>query len=151
MKAGGGRLTEEKPMASNDIEITLKDNSKEVLEALAKAIDKGNYAIGLAAVTHAKIGETAVDTGRLRNSITFATEEYKGQGSYSDDKGHMFADASALATPEEGAVYIGTNVEYAIYIEEGTTRIKALHMLRNAAANHGDEYKKLMEDALKSG
>ena len=41
-------------------------------------------------------------------------------------------------------VYIGTNVEYAPYQEY------VHHFLKNAAANHGDEYKNIMETSLKS-
>ena len=45
---------------------------------------------------------------------------------------------------EENDVYIGTNVEYAPVQEN------IHHFLKNAAANHGDEYKKIMETSLKS-
>ena len=45
---------------------------------------------------------------------------------------------------EDNAVYIGTNVEYAPVQEN------IHHFLKNAAANHGDEYKKIMETSLKS-
>ena len=48
-------------------------------------------------------------------------------------------------------VYIGTNVEYAPGIELGTHRSAgAVHFLQDAAANHTDEYKRLMEDSMKN-
>lgn len=103
---------------------TYKDNSKAVLDALQRAKKRGLEAIGLTAEGHAKKYETAVDTGRLRNSISHATDEE--------------------------AAYIGTNVEYAPYIELGAQGRKGLHFLQKAATQHGDEYKKLMEESMKN-
>ena len=103
---------------------TFKDNTDEVLAALERAKKRGLEAIGLVAEGHAKKYETAVDTGRLRNSISHAT----------DDE----------------AAYIGTNVEYAPYIELGARGRKGLHFLQKAASNHTDEYKQLMEDSMKN-
>ena len=102
---------------------TMKDNTDEVLSALEKAKKRGLEAIGLTAEGHAK-KITPVDTGRLRNSISHAT----------DDE----------------AAYIGTNVEYAPYVETGSPTIKAHHMLQKAATEHTDEYKRLMEDSMKN-
>ena len=101
---------------------TFKDNTDEVLAALKKAKKRGLEAIGLTAEGYAK-KDTPVDTGRLRNSISHAT----------DDE----------------AAYIGTNVEYAPYVELGSPTIKAHHMLQKAATEHADEYKQIMEDAMK--
>ena len=100
-----------------------KDNTQEVLSALEKAKKRGLEAIGLVAEGHAK-KITPVDTGRLRNSISHAM----------DDE----------------AAYIGTNVEYAPYVELGSPTIKAHHMLQKAATEHTDEYKRLMEDSMKN-
>ena len=102
---------------------TYKDNTQEVLSALEKAKKRGLEAIGLVAEGHAK-KLTPVDTGRLRNSISHAT----------DDE----------------AAYIGTNVEYGPYVELGSPTIKAHHMLQKAATEHTDEYKRLMEDSMKN-
>ena len=102
---------------------TYKDNTDEVLAALKRAKKRGLEAIGLVAEGHAK-KITPVDTGRLRNSISHAT----------DDE----------------AAYIGTNVEYAPYVELGSPTIKAHHMLQKAATEHTDEYKQLMEDSMKN-
>ena len=102
---------------------TTKDNTKEVLSALDKTIERGLEAIGLTAEGHAK-KNTPVDTGRLRNSISHAVE-----------------DKSA---------YIGTNVEYAPYVELGSRGRDGKHMLQRAATEHTAEYKKLMEDSMKN-
>lgn len=63
---------------SNTITVTIDDHSDEVLAALENAIERGAMAIGEKAVTYAKDNLTrqnAVDTGRLRNSITYAVRE----------------------------------------------------------------------------
>ena len=102
---------------------TYKDNTDEVLAALKRAKKRGLEAIGLTAEGYAK-KDTPVDTGRLRNSISHAT----------DDE----------------AAYIGTNVEYGPYVELGARGRKGVHMLQRAATEHTDEYKCLMEDSMKN-
>lgn len=135
---------------------TFKDNTDEVLAALERAKVRGLTAIGLTAEGHAKKKITqanAVDTGRLRNSITFAVSgESANISSYSGDHGEEGGTYSGTApNDKDKAVYIGTNVEYAIGIETGSHRkAGGVHFLRDAAANHSDEYKKLMEDSMKN-
>ena len=102
---------------------TYKDNTGEVLSALEKAKKRGLEAIGLVAEGHAK-KITPVDTGRLRNSISHAT----------DDE----------------AAYIGTNVEYAPYVELGSPTNVPHHMLQRAATEHTPEYKEILEQAMKN-
>lgn len=75
------------------------NNSKEVLQALQQQAEVALEACGLAGEGFAKENITrqgAVDTGNLRNSISHKVD------------------------PQERSVYIGTNVEYAPYIEYGT-------------------------------
>ena len=102
---------------------TYKDNTDEVIAALKNAKKRGLEAIGLTAEGDAK-KDTPVDTGRLRNSIAHAVE---------DD-----------------AAFIGTNVEYAVFVEAGARGRQGVHMLQRAASEHTDEYKRLMEDSMKN-
>ena len=102
---------------------TFKDNTDDVLAALERAKKRGLEAIGLTAEGHAK-KITPVDTGRLRNSVAHAVE---------DD-----------------AAFIGTNVEYAIFVEAGARGRKGVHMLQRSASEHADEYKQLMEDSMRN-
>ena len=135
---------------------TYKDNTDEVLSALEKAKVRGLTAIGMTAEGHAKKKITqakAVDTGRLRNSITFAVSgESANISSYSGDHGEEGGTYSGTApNDKEKAVYIGTGVEYAIGIETGSHRkAGGVHFLQDAASNHSDEYKRLMEDSMKN-
>ena len=105
------------------MKVDYKDNSEQILSALEKGKRNALTAIGATAETYAKKA-TPVRTGRLRNSISHAVD---GE-----------------------AVYIGTNVEYAPYVELGTSRAKAHHMLQKAATEHSAEYKRLAEDAVYS-
>ena len=143
-------------MAKN---IEYRDNTEEVLKAMKAAIRRGNEAIGLAAEGHAKKKITkakAVDTGRLRNSITYALAgEETHVKSYKANKGGKKRETYTYDGTAEGkkgsGVYIGTNVEYAPGIELGTHRSAgAVHFLQDAATGHTDQYKKLMEDSMKN-
>lgn len=138
---------------------TYKDNTDEVLAALERAKKIGLEAIGLTAEGHAKKKITeakAVDTGRLRNSITYALAgEETHVKSYKANKGGKERETYTYDGTAEGkkgsGVYIGTNVEYAPGIELGTHRSAgAVHFLQDAATGHTDEYKKLMEDSMKN-
>ena len=104
-------------------DIKFTSNVNDILSALEKGKRNALTAIGATAETYAKKA-TPVDTGRLRNSISH--------------------------TVDGEAVYIGTNVEYAPYVELGTSRAKAHHMLQKAATEHSAEYKRLAEDAIQS-
>lgn len=105
-----------------------EDNTREAVDGIADAISRALEEIGLTAEGYA-VGLCPVDTGRLRNSITHEIDE--------DGK----------------AAYIGTNVEYAPYIELGTRRYVGANggrgFLRPAATEHGDEYRKILESELK--
>ena len=108
------------------MEVDYKDNSQQILSDLEKGKRNALTAIGATAETHTKENITAdklVDTGRLRNSISH--------------------------TVDGEAAYIGTNVEYAPYLELGTKKITAHHYLKRAVTEHQDEYKELAVEAIK--
>jgi HK97 gp10 family phage protein len=73
----------------------------------------------------------AVDTGRLRASITHRLE---GGGYDSKTRG-----------------YVGTNVEYGPYLEFGTSRMAARPWLTPALEKHKEEIKRLIKDATVNG
>lgn len=140
------------------IQITISDNSPEVIAAAKNAIYRALWAVGATAERHAKEdGDVPVDTGLLRNSITFAVGgESANASSYSADKpdksGVLKSGKYPRSKAEEGTyVTIGSNVEYAIYQELGTSRgVKPKHFLKNAVADHTDEYKRIIEDSFKN-
>ena len=133
------------------MEVKVTDNSKIFRNAKDQAVLRALDSIGKTAEKHAK-ENCPFDTGRLKNSLTYATSEFSGKGTYTDNKQNVYNDGSAKGTPEKDAVYIGTNVEYAqkqeisdsYHHNEGRA-----HFIRDAAADHGDEYKRIAEVQLR--
>lgn len=105
------------------MEVKITDNSDKALEELQRKIEMALIAIGATAESHAK-DYCPVDTGRLRNSIS--------------------------NTHDADSAYIGSNVEYAAYVELGTSRRKAKPYLKPAVTQHTAEYKDLAKQALES-
>lgn len=150
----------------SDIDIKLIDNSGEILRHFERNLAAGLEAIGLQAERYAKEG-APVDTGRLRNSITHTTAQNAGQSySYSyravsktenPTKEMLKQTNTDKETHRSGAkpneVYVGTNVEYAAAQETNdyySHTVGGAHFLKNAAANHGDVYEKILKKQLKS-
>lgn len=140
-------------------EIKLADYSPEVLKQMEKQVMLGLELIGQQAEGYAK-GECPVDTGLLRNSITHALpgkkpkiKSYKADKS--DSSGRVNSGAYSSAMPKNGdehAVYIGSNVEYAVDVEFNATKrhnTGKAHFLKDAATLHTGQYKEIMKLALK--
>lgn len=136
-------------MESNIAEVKITDNSDEILSRMDTAMEVALEKIGLVAEGYAK-RLCPVDTGRLRNSITHATASYPGIGTYQDKYGNVFDDATVDGTPEKNVVYIGTNVEYAPYVELGTTRTNAQPYLKPAVVDHAAKYKRIFKDSMEN-
>lgn len=129
------------------MKITLEDHSDEVLAALESACAIALETCGLVAEGYAK-KQCPVDTGNLRNSITHTVDI------------------------NEKTAYIGTNNEYATYVEMGTGKYypggrpkpwsyqdengnwhttsgqRAQPYLKPAVAEHGEQYRKIIESEL---
>lgn len=93
-----------------------EDNREAIADAIDRALVAALEEVGLVAEGYAKRA-CPVDTGRLRNSITHIVDEGTRH------------------------VIIGTNVEYAPYVELGTRRQKAQPFLKPAANDHYSTYK----------
>ena len=108
--------------------VRIVDNSNVVGHEFEKQVLIGAMAIGMKAEGYAK-RQCPVDTGRLRNSIT-----------------NEIAD---------NAIHIGTNVQYAKYVEymdkygKKPRKTGQPHFLRDAATKHSKEYESIMRAALK--
>lgn len=133
--------------------IRVTDNTDEVLEALKLALENGLNAVGedaeAEAVLNIENNPRRVDTGLLRNSITHAVAgKGAAKGHYASDDGTKSGSYSGTAPGEEGkAVYIGTNVAYAGYVHDGTSRMAPNRFLANAA-NDPDRYKEILQSYL---
>lgn len=100
----------------------IESHLPEVQDAVEDAITKALEEIGLTAEGYAK-KKCPVDTGRLRNSISHASTE--------------------------DTAYVGTNVEYAVYVEMGTVNTKPQPYLKPAVIEHTSTYKAIAERNLK--
>ena len=107
------------------VDITFIDNSDKVMDAFHVALKQALTAIGMTAETHAK-EKCPVDTGNLRNSI-----------------------ANEINMNEQCAI-IGSNVEYAPFVELGTSRQRSKPYLRPAITDYSGEYKALANQAFKN-
>ena len=147
-------------MARNEylqIDVSLVDNTDLILQATDEQIEMALIAIGAKMESHAKADYVPVDTGRLKNSITFALAGGPAQiSSYGPDNGggddEQSKPYSGTAPADPGgkvrSVYVGSNVEYAELVEDGTSGRRGRHFLRDAVNNHIEEYKSLAERAL---
>lgn len=122
-------------MAISIGDVKLIDNSAQIKGMMEQAKARALEAIGLQAEGYAKklcpvgtpesTGKPHYIGGTLRNSISHATDN--------------------------DSAYIGTNVEYAPYVELGTSRMKAQPYLKPAATEHSDEYRAIVEQQMKNG
>lgn len=135
------------------IDVKVIDNKEAIMAEMKGKLHGWLEAIGQDAASTAAnvLTETnTIDTGRLKNSISHAVDD------------------------PETCVYIGTNVEYAIYHEFGTGKyvaggrstpwsyqdkdgnwhktygVPAKHYIQFGATAHQSEYKAMLEQALKN-
>lgn len=153
------------------INVKITDNSGEYLRALEEVKERALEAVGIQAEGHAKVelsnSPKRIDTGLLRNSITHAVSGKPAAISqYTGKDTHTAESASAVKRglvgkpappPHEGsysgqapddaqkAVYIGTNVEYATYVHDGTKKMKPNRFIKNAVTKYKDEYKAIVD------
>ena len=108
----------------------IENHRAEVEQRLDDAIERALTAVGTQVTNYAR-ANAPVDTGRLKNSITFET------------------------LSDEDAVVIGSNVEYAPYQELSTSKMKAANggkgFLRPAIQDHFEEFKNIFENELQNG
>lgn len=132
------------------MKVEFTDNSEQIKRELHETALRALEECGLVAEGYAK-KETPVDTGNLRNSISHKVDE------------------------AEQSVYIGTNNEYAAYVELGTGVYaqggrptpwvyqddkgnwhhthgqRAQPYLKPAVADHKRTYQKIIEDEFRNG
>lgn len=114
--------------------IMTNNNAQSVIDDMKMKKEAALEAIGMQAETYAKLycpvgtpestGKPGYIGGTLRGSI-----------------GHQKADDNTMC--------IGTNVEYAPYVELGTYKMRPRHYLKKACTNHVDEYKNIIEEHMK--
>lgn len=139
----------------------------EFLTAADRQIEAALEAIGGQAEGHCKVeienSPRRVDTGLLRNSITYALDgktpkisSYKGDNPPRDrPKAGIPSGSYSGTAPKEAktsrCVYVGTNVEYAIYVHDGTMRMKPNRFIKNGVTKNAQEYKNIVKLYLEGG
>lgn len=137
-------------MANEGLDLVIDINTDVIIKDLEEKAEKALTECGLMARDYAAELSEPADTGRLRASMDY----------------RILGDT----------VYIGTNVEYAVYVEYGTGKyasngngrpnpwyyedengeghwtsgMKPRHMLKKAVENHADEYREVVKNTLKN-
>lgn len=139
-------------MAKDDIEVTVHSNRPDYEAALEEIAEKVLTMWGMQAESAAK-KRAPVDTGLLRNSITFALAgESPNETDYKASRGDGKGSYSGKAPDDSGGkrhVYIGTNVEYAMAQEAGNFKDGPHAFLRPAVDENREYFKQILEEELR--
>lgn len=138
--------------------VTVTSNRMRIINVTEKALKTAARMIGGSLEGHAK-ELCPVDTGLLRNSITFAlggeapniTQYSSDQDGKREKKTGAYDGTAEADEDHEITVYLGTNVEYAPYQELGAPNIHldARPFLRPAMENNKREILQIIEKQLK--
>lgn len=105
----------------------VSDNSGAVIEAKDAAVRRAMEAVGIhlegEAADALEMDPRRVDTGRLKGSMSHSSDD--------------------------NSVTVGTNVEYAIYVHEGTRKMAPNAFLKNAFEMNMDQVRQYIIDALR--
>lgn len=109
------------------MKVFIRDHTNEVIAAKNAAVEAALEEIGMLCEGYAKVhlesNPRRIDTGNLRNSIT---HKMKGNN----------------------AVVVGSPVEYARYVEYGTSKMAPNNFIRSSVVDHLQEYKAVLEEKL---
>lgn len=135
--------------------IRVQNNSQLVLDALGDATERALYAIGVKAVegsVDAISGrydiDPAVDTGRLRASISFITPTEKG-GSGQPKPANAQAGDELTGTSEKNTVVVGSNVEYAEHVHNGDSKMAGRPFITEGINKTKDQMQEQAEKIFK--
>lgn len=134
------------------VDVKLENNTIKVESEFGKAMGRALYAIGVTAqgdiVKYMSkpdfTGRDIVDTGRLRGSISFVTPEEESGVYDNNAEGSDALSGKGL----ENTVIIGTNVEYADEVNNGTKKQKGRKFMENGIEPNWDKYKDLAKEVF---
>lgn len=128
-----------------DLDVSIKDATPEMQAKLNAAIARALESIGIAAQGYSTL-LCRVDTGRLRNSITYSTSQTKSGGNNRQAGAKASSgDVTPYGSAANNEIWLGTNVEYARKVEQNVKEF-----IGPALKNHIDEYKRIFEQELGS-
>lgn len=142
-----------------DVKVDIKDNMDKIRKEFEKKVETAMVDVGLEAEgdvkeeLNAMVYDTPqsksgyIRTGRLRGSITFRTNRMSSTVQEPAGSGD-----GVQTTPRDGkSVNVGTNVEYAVYVHEGTVNMAPRRFLKEAVEKNANKYQEILrEDISKS-
>lgn len=110
---------------ANDLKVKITDNSKKFLSASKVAKEKALTQIGMKWQSNVT-PLVPVDTGRLRASMAYDVQASNNQ------------------------VVVGSDVEYAVYVNNGTSKKTAHNLMEKSTTGKIDDYKQIVESVFKN-
>lgn len=135
-------------------DVKLIDRTKETIKATDEAVEVALEIIGGLLERYAK-QNCPVDTGLLRNSITYCLDgKHPHVQQYGNNSGESGGYDGEMPEEPKGkrAVYVGSNVEYARIVEfnERAAHVSGrAHFIRDALKDHMSEYNKILTNEIK--
>ena len=131
-----------------DIKIKIEDNSELTKKELEKKMPELLNGIGnelYKNIYNFMTEDKIVDTGRLRGSISYSTP-------YNDYNSPTLANQKEdfiIGAKEKNTIVYGSNVEYANYVNSGTSKQKARQFMQIGTTRAIPKLKKTVENILK--
>ena len=130
------------------LKVEIEDNSEKFKQELERKMPEILNAMGnelYKSIYDYMTVEDIVDTGRLRGSISYATKYNKYNQPTIMNKPEDFITQNT----EDKTVLYGSNVEYASYVETGTSKQKARNFIKNGTYRAIPRLEKVVENILK--
>ena len=131
-----------------DIKIKIEDNSQKVLSELDNKMPEILNGLGneiYKSIYDFMTKDKIVDTGRLRGSISYSTPFNE----YSNLTLANKPEDSIRGVKEKDTVVFGSNVEYASYVNSGSSKQRARKFMENGTYKAVPQMQKVVEKILK--
>lgn len=133
-----------------DFVIEIEDNSDKILKELDSKMPEILNGIGnelYKSITNFMTEDSIVDTGRLRGSISYSTPYTE----YSNTSLANTEDDFIKGAKEKDTVVYGSNVEYASYVNSGTSKQRARKFIQTGTYRAVPQIQRVVENILKGG
>ena len=131
-----------------DIKIKIEDNSQKVLSELENKMPEILNGLGneiYKSIYDFMTKDKIVDTGRLRGSISYSTPFNE----YSNLTLANKPEDAIRGVKEKDTVVFGSNVEYASYVNSGSSKQRARKFMENGTYKAVPQMQKVVEKILK--
>ena len=130
------------------MDVKIEDNSQEVLNELDNKMPEILDALGnelYKSIYQFMTDDKIVDTGRLRGSISYSTPF----NDYSNLTLANKPEDAIRGVKQKDTVVYGSNVEYASYVNSGSSKQRARKFIENGTNRAVPQMKKVVETILK--